>query len=230
MLAHFSDGFVMREGLSMKFYVPREIFFPTMSYDSGLVVLLHDNSELPLPNENGLRLQPGLSHSISYCKTVTTFLPYPYTPCTTKVTSDFKSLAETTSLNGTASTTVAYSESVCRELCKQAYTFSQYSCIRPLPFSTRYVLTMDGNLIATNVCNPLTNEATCAFSAQRTFAASDQLQSMWCAHCAPRCQHISVGTVLSAEPAPTGYDTKYRANEFLSANNKTKILVPNDFA
>lgn len=120
----------------MTFYVPRKIFSPTMLYDDGLIVLLHDNDELPLPNENGLHLQPGLSHSIVYRKTVTTLLPSPYTQYASKVSSDLHSLYETTLLNRTAPVSVAYSESVCRELCEQAYTFSQCSCILPLPFFT----------------------------------------------------------------------------------------------
>ncbi|CAF4087271.1 unnamed protein product [Adineta steineri] len=131
-----SNTFVLRQGLSLGFYIPRESYFPTLSYDAGLVVLLHDNDELPLPNENGLYLQPGLSHSIIYRKSKTTFLPAPYSQCTSNIADDL---------------------------------------------------------------------LTCAFNSEQKLVASEELQTLWCTHCAPQCQ-------------------------LLNGTNKTNILVPDDFA
>ena len=229
-LANFSSTLVLKEGLSMAFYIPREIYFPSTWFDTGLTVLLHDNDELPLPNENGLNLQPGLSHSIIYRKSETTFLPSPYTECTSAVGDDLRSLYETTFLNQTASTAVAYSESVCRELCEQAYTYSQCSCILTLPFFTRKVFTLDGNLISANVCNALTEQIICALNAKQQFAASDQLQTLWCNHCAPQCKHTYFSTDLSAQATPSDLEIQYWAATLLNGNNATSILVPDDFA
>ena len=229
-LNDFSNTFVLRAGLSMTFYVPHEIFFPTTFYGNSLIVLLHDNDELPLANENGLRLQPGLSHSIVYRKTVSRFLPSPYSKCTSKVASDLHSLYQTTFINESASASVAYSESVCRILCEQAYTFSQCSCILPLPFFTQHVLTIDGNLVAANICNPFSTQIGCAFSAKQQFTGSDQLQSLWCIHCAPQCTHTYFNADLSAESAPSEKEKQVWANQLLNGSNTTSILVPNDFA
>jgi hypothetical protein len=193
-ISGFGATLVIREGLQMTFYISREAYFPSTTYDIGLTVLLHSNDELPVPNENGLSLQPGLAHLITYQKSTTTFLPSPYTEGKSTVSDDLRALYQTTFMDQTASTVAAYSESVCRELCEQAYIFSKCSCIFPLPFMTRYVFTLDGNLVFTNCCNPLTEQVNCAYSAIQQFSACLELQTIWCQHCPPQCTHTSFNT------------------------------------
>jgi hypothetical protein len=229
-IADFGNTLVLKEGLTMTFYIPRESYFPIMSFDTGLTILLHDNDELPVPNENGLRLQPGLSHLITYRKSETTFLPSPYTTCTSKVGDDLRVLYQTTFINYSASTAVAYSESVCGELCEQAYIFSQCSCILPLPFYTRYVLTLDGNLAPANCCSFLNNQAACAYAAQQQFSANDQLQTIWCSHCASQCKNIQFTSDLSSQEGPSDADKAYWAGVLVNGSNESAILVPPDFA
>ncbi|CAF0860576.1 unnamed protein product [Adineta steineri] len=232
-LTNISSTFVLKEGLGMSFYIPTEIYFPATWADAGLVVLLHDNDELPLPNENGLYLKPGASHLIVYRKSVTTFLPHPYTQCTSEVADDMRSLYQTTFINQTASTAVAYSESVCRILCEQAYIYSQCSCIIPVPFFLRKVYTLDNNLINANTCSMLTNEAACAFTAQQKFSASNHLQDLWCVRCNPQCTHTYFDAVPSAQGAPSEADMEFWAEALVNGSNitnTTSTLLPNDFA
>ncbi|CAF1236001.1 unnamed protein product [Adineta steineri] len=225
-----SNTFVIKEGLSLGFYIPRESYFPSLSYDAGLIVLLHDNDELPLPNENGRGLQPGLSHSIIYRKTITTFLPAPYSQCTSDIADDLRSLYDTTFINQTASQTVAYSESLCRELCEQAYVFSQCSCILPSAFFTRHIYTLDGHLISANICNPFNQQVQCALDFEQKFVASEELQTLWCTRCAPQCQHTDFSTDLSAQSAPSEAEIENWAAILLNGTNTTSLLVPDDFA
>jgi hypothetical protein len=232
-LSDFGTTLVVKEGLQMTFYIPREFYFPNTVSNIGLTVLVHDNDELPLPSENGLSLQPGLSHSIIYQKSTTTFLPPPYTQCTSNVGSDLHALYQTTFLNETASAIAAYSDSVCRELCEQAYIFSQCSCIIPIPFLAKQVFTLDGNLVSANCCNPLTHQVACAYYAKQQFAVSDQLQTIWCSHCAPQCTQTYFNTEISAHLAPSDGEKALWASILLNGNNTnntTRVLLPDDFA
>ncbi|CAF2401028.1 unnamed protein product [Rotaria sp. Silwood2] len=229
-LNDFGTTSVMKRGLSMTFYIPREMYFLTQSYDVGLTILLHDNKELPLPNENGLSLQPGSSHLITYRKTETTFLPSPYTKCISDVSLDMHALYKTTFFNDSASTAIVYSESVCLELCEQMYIFSQCSCIFPIPFLTRSVLTLDGYLVPANFCDPSTLQTQCSFVARRELYASEQLQTVWCTQCNAQCQHTNFIARLSAQAAPSDGDMTYWKTTLLDGNNTTRVLLPNDFA
>ena len=230
-IADFGAAFVLKDGLTMTFYVPCELNLPLLNYDVGLTVLLHDNDELPVPNENGLHLQPGLSHVVTYRKSHTTFLPSPYTRCTTTVGVDLRALYETTFLNRTESSSVAYSESVCDELCQQAYIFSICSCIVPLPFFTRQVLTFDGKLIYVNTCNPfIHSQLNCVFNAEKQFAASDRLQNQWCSHCTSQCVHTSFASDLSAQYGPSDLEKAAWGAILLNESHATTIALPDDFA
>ncbi|CAF3187174.1 unnamed protein product [Rotaria sp. Silwood2] len=229
-LNDFGNTSVMKEGLSMLFYIPREMYFPVQNGDVGLTILLHDNKELPLPNENGLNLQPSLSHLITYRKTETTFLSSPYTECMSDVSLDMRALYEATFFNDSSSTVIVYSESVCLELCEQAYIFSQCSCIFPIPFLTRSVLTFDGRLVPANFCNPSNQEATCSFVSRRDFYASEQIQTRWCSKCNAQCQHTDFIAHLSAQAAPSDGEITYWKTTLLDGNNTSNVLLPNDFA
>jgi hypothetical protein len=118
-LNDMGTAMVLFEGLSLTFYVPRQLSFPLTNFSDGLVLMLHDNDELPFIAQNGLWLQPGLAHTITYTKSQTTFLSMPYTSCTSLVEADLRALYETT-FNSEAVNQVTYSESACYELCLQS--------------------------------------------------------------------------------------------------------------
>ncbi|CAF1463424.1 unnamed protein product [Adineta steineri] len=228
-IADYGDTLLLREALQMTFYVPRESNFPVPYFMIGLNIVLHDNDEFPLSIENGLALAPGLSHLITYRKSSETFLPAPYSQCTSNVSSDLRALYRTTFTNRNVSDSILYSESVCNELCELAYIFSQCSCILPIPFFTRNVLALNGSLVSARICNPLTNEFSCAFTAKQQLAASDQLQTAWCSHCTSQCQYTDFTSDLSAQAAPSDTEKATWAAALLNGSNTT-ILLPDDFA
>ncbi|CAF1068437.1 unnamed protein product [Adineta ricciae] len=229
-LNNFSSTFVARDGLAMSFYIPRESYFPTTLFDAGLVILLHDNNELPIPEENGLSLTPGLSYYLTYRKSETTFLSAPYTQCTSAVADDLLSLYQTTFINQTASEITAYSESICRELCEQSYTFSQCSCIVPSDFFTRLIYTLDGHLIAANICSPFGGQLECSFNSKQRFDADSELQTLWCDRCHPQCQHTDFSIDLSSMAAPSTAELEQWRRLLINGTNASTILVPDDFA
>lgn len=228
-LTDFGTGSFLQEGLSLTLYLPNELNFPTTTfYDIGLMLLLHDNNELPVMNKNPMGLQPGMSHLINYEKSETTFLPSPYTQCTSEISPDLYTLYQTTFADSTASMYTAYSESVCRDLCIQAYIFSQCSCIQPIPFFVRYVLTLNGTLVSGNSCKPSSKEVLCAWKAKKQFVSSKQLKELWCSHCASQCTHTAFTNELSSQSGPTDMQRVYWSEILLNANNTT-IQLPNDF-
>ncbi|CAF2680359.1 unnamed protein product [Rotaria sp. Silwood2] len=229
-ISDFGEDIVLKEGLSMTFYIPQELFFPSSWFDAGLIILLHDNDELPMPNENGLYLQPARSHLITYRKSETTFLPSPYTNCTSNVRDDLHALYKTTFLDSTMSTKIAYSETLCLELCEQAYIFSQCSCILPMPFFARNVFTLDDQLISANFCNIFTSQLSCTVSAKQQLLASSDLQRLWCTHCVPQCLHTYFKSDLSAQSGPSVGESEQWHELLVTQNYTGKVLLPNDFA
>jgi hypothetical protein len=229
-ISDYGETLLIRDGLSMSFYVPQELFFPASLFDVGLVITLHDNDELPIPTETGLFLQPSASHLITYQKSETTFLPSPYTNCTSDVSDDLRALYMSAFLNSTASTEVVYSDSLCLELCQQAYIFSQCSCILPMPFFTREVVTINGVLISADFCNVLTSQLSCAFLAKQQLSANDSLQTLWCSRCVTQCIHTDFQTTLSAQSAPSEGDREQWRELLLSGQYNTSVLLPSDFA
>lgn len=228
-ISDYGDTVLIREGLSMMFYLPQEFFFPLAPADVGLVITLHNNDELPIPTETGLYLQPGASHLITYRKSEITFLSAPYTTCTSIVTDDLRALYESTFLNSTAATDVFYSEALCLELCQQAYIYSTCSCILPAPFYTRKVFTIDGTLVSAPFCNVFTIDVTCAFRAKQQLFADDNLLKTWCSRCVSQCSQTDFQTDLSAQSALSDGDREMWRETLLSGQSNISVLVPSNF-
>lgn len=230
-LNDLGSGVIFFEGLSMTFYIPRELDFPLSSYDDGLVLLLHNNDELPLTVQKRIRLQPGLSHRIAYTKSQTIFLPQPYTNCTSSIEADLNDLYKT-AFGAEAASMVAYSETVCQELCKQAFIFSRCSCILTIPFFARHVFSFQhDSLLSANCCIPFSAQTRCAALALQQFRENSSLFATWCTHCALQGIHTDFPSDLSANFGPTKTQKEMWANVLLSnVSNSTSVALPSDFA
>jgi hypothetical protein len=230
-LNDLGSGVIFFEGLTMTFYVPRELYFPFPSYDDGLILLVHDNAELPLTAQKGIRLQPGLAHAIAYTKSQTIFLQEPYTNCTSSIAADLTDLYKTT-FGAEAASIVAYSETVCQELCEQAYIFSRCSCVLTIPFFARNVFPLEHDrLQPANCCIPFSSETQCAAIALQQLRKNPDLFATWCTHCAPQCTHTDFPSDLSANFGPTKSQKEMWASVLLSnVSNSTSVALPSDFA
>ncbi|CAF1417442.1 unnamed protein product [Rotaria sordida] len=227
-LADLGSTLILREGLSMTFYIPNHLSFPWMFFEDGLILFLHDNNELPYLAKNSIRLRPGLAHTITYRKSQTFFLPKPYTNCTTVVGDNLRHIYEVI-YDPYLAHQVAYSEALCYELCEQAYIFSRCFCILPIPFLMRHVFSLDDNgLHFTNTCMPNTTEEECALTARQKIAENASLMAIWCSRCAPQCKHTQFSIDVSALLAPTAHQ-KASLKKILLENN-LNLSLPNDFA
>lgn len=81
-----------------------------------MILLIHDNTELPRIEVSGLELEPGKRHKMVYNTKITNFLGSPYTRCTNKLNAPMKAMIN--SYNGAD---YGYSQSICYQVCQQVY-------------------------------------------------------------------------------------------------------------
>lgn len=220
------------DGLAMSFYIPREYYYPVTTYDEGLILLLHDNDEFPLAVYNGIRLQPGLSHTVSFSKSERNFLGKPYTNCTSSVGKDVRGLYDVTF--GTKSAgNLTYSEMVCQELCLKFITADACSCILSTSFFLRDVwFVHNDTLKAMNICVPASNEEVCAHAILQYMKTDNEMLTQLCPHCTPECKRVNYQTMASALSAPSKIQKQILAELILNniSSSSSYILVPDDFA
>ena len=81
-----------------------------------MVVLVHDNSELPNVDTGAMFLTPGRHHKLSYTKKISTYLSSPYTDCTDKINRGMEIMYASY-----VGTNYTYSINNCFITCMQAY-------------------------------------------------------------------------------------------------------------
>jgi hypothetical protein len=83
----------------------------------GMVVLVHDNVQVPLIELAAMQLAPGRHHRLGYAKKTSWFLPAPYTTCNYKVNLGMRAM-----FDQYHDTDYGYSLYECYSACMQAYT------------------------------------------------------------------------------------------------------------
>lgn len=79
--------------------------------------MVHDNTQLPLIDKTGIQLSPGRKHKLGYNKKTNTFLPLPYTKCSSQVSPEMEAMFKEFS-----NATYTYSENICFRAALQSYT------------------------------------------------------------------------------------------------------------
>jgi len=83
----------------------------------GMVVMVHDNAEVPSIDLAAMLIGPGQHHKLSYTKKISSFLPPPYTACTDQVSPGMQLIYDQYE-----STDYGYSQDQCYIACIQSYT------------------------------------------------------------------------------------------------------------
>jgi hypothetical protein len=91
---------------------------------TGVMVMLHDNRQLPLIELAGMALGPGLKHRITFTRKSAEFLRPPYTGCTDKI-----HLAMQAMFNRYQQANYSYSQFLCFTNCIQEYTYVNVSVV-----------------------------------------------------------------------------------------------------
>jgi hypothetical protein len=97
------------------------IFYKTsccsfIDVSAGMMIMIHDNTELPLIEVGGIQLAPGLRHKLGYQVTTSQLLPSPYSDCT-----DTISPAMQATFDQYEGADYAYSQVLCNTICVQTY-------------------------------------------------------------------------------------------------------------
>ncbi|CAF1382925.1 unnamed protein product [Adineta ricciae] len=212
----------LHNGLIMTFYINIELYFPSLEYGLGLTGILHHPGEQPLIRYAGKRFSPGFEHTLVYEKSVSSYLGSPYSSCTKEVRDDMKALYNFFDNN----TDYAYSETVCLELCQQAFMYEQCGCIYPVYFFLNQLI-LDGQLRRVRICTPWTAEYMCTIQARNHIANDPDLQVRRCPHCQSQCTIYKYSSDLSALKGPSDAEKDYYRRMILS--NST-IPVKSDFS
>jgi hypothetical protein len=83
-----------------------------------MVIMVHDNTQLPLVDRVGILLKPGQKHKLGYYKQTNSFLSAPYTTCSETVTPGMQAM-----FNQFSGAEYSYAEEICFEVALQAYTY-----------------------------------------------------------------------------------------------------------
>ncbi|CAF0934649.1 unnamed protein product [Adineta steineri] len=212
----------LHNGLIMTFYLNIELYFPIIEYGLGLTAILHHPNEQPLIRYAGKRFSPGFEHTLVYEKSLTTYLGSPYTLCTQIITDDMKALYNLFDNN----TEYVYSETVCLELCQQAFMYEQCECIYPIYFYLNY-LNINGQLRRVRICTPWTSEYRCTIEARNRIANNPNLLQIRCPHCQSQCIIHKYSSDLSSLKGPSDSQKNYYKKLILS--NST-IPIKSDFS
>ncbi|CAF0925314.1 unnamed protein product [Rotaria sp. Silwood1] len=180
--------------LDLAFYVHSQQYVPYFVDSIGMVGLVHDNSQIPFMNPNGIGLAPGRKHKLSFRKKTNFFLSSPYTSCTNNIPLSMKVM-----LNEYNGADYGYSQLLCYELCIQAYAYEQCGCIDPYLWNIRYIVVPGTkNIILAPLCNS-TNP--CYHQVTDTLMASSFIETK-CPDCTSQCSLISFPLQISSFTAP----------------------------
>jgi hypothetical protein len=88
----------------------------SLDASAGMMIMVHDNTQLPFIEVAGIQLAPGLKHKIGYKMRTSQLLPSPYSDCT-----DTISPAMRANFDQYGDADYAYSQVLCNTICVQTY-------------------------------------------------------------------------------------------------------------
>ncbi|GFO40573.1 acid-sensing ion channel 1 [Plakobranchus ocellatus] len=204
--SHRSEWLTMRagpgNGLTMEFDVQFDEYLPSTTA-SGLKVLIHDNGEVPFPEDGGIMAGTGAATSIAIRKTHIKRLASPYADCIAKVDVNNKEK------NLFAEFGFAYSLNACQKSCVQKHIYKScqccdvsFPCIEDALKRSTGIVASEDNIIP--ICNTTDFEtAQCVSEVERAFI-NNELDCI--KNCPPACEESSFSTTVSNARWPTrGY-------------------------
>ena len=161
-----------------------------------MVVLVHDNTQLPLIENVGIELAPGRRHKITYKKSTYELLPAPYSDCTTTVPPIMQYMFD--QYNGAQ---YAYSTVLCSMLCVSNYVYRKCGCTNPTQWNTRGVVDpVTNQLIIAPLCAV---KDPCYNNASIELVNSASLWDQYCSNCTESCSTIDFILTPSSVAAPS---------------------------
>ncbi|CAF0858103.1 unnamed protein product [Adineta ricciae] len=152
----------------LRLYAHSNQYVPFVSDDVsvGIVIMVHDNDQLPLIDIEGIQLASGGRHKLSYKKRTNQLLPAPYSECTDKISLPMQALFDR---YGDAD--YSYSQTICYSICTQTFIYHECNCVHPEKFTTRTIMRPDP----------------CYSAAADRLVNTDSLWNQYCSDCSEAC-------------------------------------------
>lgn len=83
---------------------------------TGIIAMVHDNTELPRIDVSGMELAPGFRHRLTYRRRMNILQPSPYSNCTNDIPLSLQAM-----FHHYQDADFAYSEGICITTCTQAH-------------------------------------------------------------------------------------------------------------
>ncbi|UJR19275.1 hypothetical protein I4U23_022404 [Adineta vaga] len=177
--------------LSLGLYVHSHQYVPYTMDVVGAVILIHDNTQIPLIETSGIELSPGKRYKLSYKKKRTDLLSLPYTNCTKELTLALKAM-----LANYDGADYVYSQQTCMTLCQQTYVYETCGCINPFLWNARtIVLPGTYKTIVAPLCN-ISDQ--CSLTSLFSLIENSSLLTQYCSDCVQGCSSIDFPTQFSS--------------------------------
>lgn len=159
-------------GLRLELYTGDPVSQEQYIYKSGMRVIVHNQSVIPFPDEDGIDVSVGRQSNIAVSRTFIERLPPPYNDCIEEldeVTLTRNSLLASLKENYHLET---YTQKYCLKVCYQNYIISNCGCFDySSPYSQEIIDTLDG-------CYT-TDDVKCVNDMQTEFYNSDAIDQCY---------------------------------------------------
>ncbi|UJR23144.1 hypothetical protein I4U23_026163 [Adineta vaga] len=184
--------------LHLDLYIHSHQYVPYLSESVSLVAMLHDNNQLPLVESVGMQFIPGRKHKMGYSKTRSTFLPSPYTACSSQSTPGMEAMFAQFS-----EAKYDYGEDLCFYVAIQTYIYDQCGCVSPFQWSARHVVPYGSTTtVYASLCN-ITDP--CYSKAADIFQGTASVSGKYGGNCGLECLQNNFNLKLSSGSAPPSW-------------------------
>ncbi|CAF1331203.1 unnamed protein product [Rotaria sp. Silwood1] len=166
--------------LTLGLYIHSYQYLPYLSEVTGITALVHDNTQIPNIDSNGIELEPGRRHRIGYRRKRAKFLSSPYTDCANKISRSFNAMLENYN-----QADYNYSQTDCLQVCLQTYVYEKCGCINPYLWNIRSIVLPGTDKV---IFAPICNSSNDCFStaSDELFTSATYIQN-YCSDCSQEC-------------------------------------------
>lgn len=199
-----------RDGLQLELYVGDPITQQQFTYKSGVRVIIHNQTVIPFPEEDGLDAATGQETNIAITKTFVNRLPYPYSSCVQTLTNSNIHSNRVINLMKNKYDLKQYDQKTCIKICQQLYIIQVCKC------SDLSIPYFDEN--QTKGCTNV-DQVKCMQTANLQFFNSDSVSDCY-ENCPIECNSVKYDTQVSI----SNYPTQWYSNLFNNWTNSTTLF------
>ncbi|CAF1186999.1 unnamed protein product [Rotaria magnacalcarata] len=181
--------------LQLALYTHEQQYVPFMTQGTGIVALVHDNSEVPNVEMEAVFLSPGRHHRLGFKKKKSLFLASPYTTCTETISPGLQIVYDAYN-----ATDYAYSQYYCFNACIQEYIYSHCGCGGPSLWNVPAVIIHGTDQrINISLCN---TSNSCPKQYITFILNTASTLNAYCSQCTEECTYTEFIMKLSSLLAP----------------------------